>query len=198
MNDIRDNHSLFSFYRDRISTGEDYCILARAYNVLVDQIELIRLQMGSNHELRKQFPSSQRLDLSLPENHQSFIPLSSFLEHYRTNPFLQLFENSSLDEIQSSYKNTLARQFIFPSNQRAALINGTIPCLIRSDQRLWIPTEVRTSNKINNDQRLFFNMILLNRNLWKQLLTKKKIWYFKEMTDQRENLKIEILFNNRI
>ncbi len=58
--------------------------------------------------------------------------------------FVQLFETSSLDEIEFDDKSNVARQFIIITKRQGGLVNNNIPCLIISQidhQIIWIPNE---------------------------------------------------------
>jgi hypothetical protein len=79
------------------------------------------------------------------------------------------------------------------TKRKGGLINNNIPCLIIS-QIIWIPSEIRTQRIMTNDERFYLNIILLYHGLWKNILTKKKQWYLKEIDgNDKENINIELL-----
>jgi hypothetical protein len=130
-----------------------------------------------------------------------FISLERLLERFqcRSGPtrFVQLFESSSLDEIRGNYKNNMARQFIVGSMRQAALINGTIACLIVAGRHMSIPSESPTARRMTDDERLLLNMALLYRGLHRQLLTRNKHWYLADRIDQQENVRLERVFQQQ-
>jgi hypothetical protein len=168
----------------------------RAYAIVIEQAQLNYdwniIRRGRNNDLSKFLPSAKKnFYEQLP-----FLPLHVFLKKDFNFQFVQIFQTSSLDEIESNYKNNVARQFIMVTNRQGGLVNDTIPCLI-STQIIWIPSETKTQRIMTNDERLYLNIILLYHGLWKNTLTKKKQWYLKEIDgNDKENVNIEIIFDN--
>ncbi|CAF4434192.1 unnamed protein product [Rotaria sp. Silwood2] len=161
------------------------------------------IRRGRNNDLSKVLPSSKSLDRNLFQEFP-FLPLPVLL-HSLLNKnsnlnlqFVQLFETSSLNEIELNYKNNVGRQFIMATKRQGGLVNHNIPCLIYLQfdrQIIWIPSETKTQRIMNNDERLYLNMIVLYHGFWKNILTKKKQWYLKEINNNdKENMNIEILF----
>jgi hypothetical protein len=181
-------------YRDENSS------MYRSYTIVIEQAQsnydwnIIR--RGRNNNLLKYLPSAKRMKENFYEQF-SFLPLHLLLKKDSTVQFVQLFETSSLDEIETNYKNHVGREFILTPKRQGGLVNGTIPCLILTQfdqQIIWIPSETKTRRIMSNDERLYLNMILLYHGLWKNILTKKKQWYLKEV--DKENVNIEIFFDN--
>jgi hypothetical protein len=168
-----------------------------AYNIVIQQAQLNyewnRIRHGRTNDLSKMLPSMKEMGGSICEI-LPFLPLQSLLLNKGSNfQFIQLFETSSLDEIELNYKNNVGRQFIMATKRQGGLTNNNIPCLIIS-QIIWIPSETRTRRIMTNDERLYLNIILLYHGLWKNLLTKKKQWYLKEINgNDKENIHVELL-----
>jgi hypothetical protein len=185
-----------------ISYSDQNSPMYRAYNVIIQQAqtnyEWNRIRHGRNNDLSKILPFAKGMEEILP-----FLPLQSLLHLFQNKDsklnlqFVQLFETSSLDEIEFNYKNNVARQFIMTIKRQGGLVNNNIPCLIIS-QIIWIPSETKTQRIMNNDERLYLNLILLYYGLWKNILTRKKQWYLKEIdTNDKENIHVEILSDIR-
>jgi hypothetical protein len=179
-------------------------IIFHLYNIVIQQAqtnsEWNRIRHGRNNDLSKFLPFSKGMEGNLCEV-LPFLQLQSFLHLFQNKDskinlqFVQLFETSSLDEIEFNYKNNIARQFIMTTKRQGGLVNNNIPCLIIS-QIIWIPTEIKTQRIMNNDERIYLNLILLYYGLWKNILTRKKQWYLKEIdTNDKENIHMEILEN---
>jgi hypothetical protein len=169
-----------------------YC----AYNVVIQQAQVNyewnKIRHGRANDLTKilSFAQGSNLCEIVP-----FLPLQSLLHLFlnKNLQFVQLFETSSLDEIELNYKTNVGRQFITATKRQGGLVNNNIPCLIIS-QIIWIPSETKTRRIMMNDERLYLNIILLYYGLWKNILTKKKQWYLKEIdSNDKENISIEIL-----
>ena len=179
------------------------------YSVIIEQVrsnyEWNTIYHGSNNDLSQVLPSRKTIEENLYEK-LPFIPLQTLLHLFLNKDsnlhiqFVQLFETASFNEIKLNYKNNIARQFIMSTKRQGGLVNGRIPCLIFSKfkQRIiWIPSETKTQRVMNNDERLYLNIILLYYGLWKNILTKTKQWYLKEIDSQhKENMNIEILLAN--
>lgn len=159
-----------------------------------------RILHGRNNDLSKNLPCSKGIEGNICEI-LPFLPLQTLLYHFLTKDlninlqFIQLFETSSLDDIELNYKTNVGRQFIMTTKRQGGLLNSNIPCLIIS-QIIWIPSEIKTQRIMTNDERIYINIILLYHGLWKNILTKKKQWYLKEMNSiDKENIHIELLSN---
>lgn len=205
LNDIRQNIQLPS--SDMISYSDQNSPMYCTYNIVIEQAqsnyEWNIIRNGRNNDLLKALPSIKRTDENL-FNELPFITLQTLLHFlfYKdsklTLQFVQIFETSSLNEIESNYKNNIGRQFIMGKKRQGGLINGNLPCLIYSQidrQIIWIPTETKTQRVMNNDERLFLNLILLYRGLWKDMFTRKRQWFLKEIDDHdKENINLETVF----
>jgi len=189
-----------------ISYSDQNSPMYRAYNLVMEQAQMNsewnRIRHGRNNDLSKMLPFAKGMEENFCEI-LSFLPLQSLLHLFLKKnsnlnlQFVQLFETSSLDEMELNYKNTVARQFIMGTKRQGGLVNNNIPCLIIS-QIIWIPSETKTRRIMNNDERLYLNLILLYNGLWKNILTKKKQWYLKEIdNNDKENIHVEILSDIR-
>jgi hypothetical protein len=207
LDDIRQN-----FVRplsDLISYRNQTSAMYRVYDIVIQQAqsnyEWNRIRHGcTTNDLLKFLPSGKGMERYFGEE-LPFLPLQTLL-HFFVNKssnlnlqFVQLFETSSLDEIELNYKNNVARQFIMATKRQVGFVNGNIPCLISSQlnhQIIWIPSETKTHRIMNHDERFYLNIILLYHGLWKYILTKKKQWYLKELNgNNKENINLEILFD---
>ncbi|CAF3498546.1 unnamed protein product [Rotaria sp. Silwood1] len=205
LHDIRQNIILPSSHM--ICYSDRHSSMYHTYSVVIEQAqsnyEWNIIRRGRNNDLSKVLPSTKSLDGNLFEE-LPFLPLKAFLHLFLNKnsnlnlQFVQLFETSSLNEIEFNYKNNVGRQFIMATKRRGGLVNGNIPCLICSQfdrQNIWIPSEMKTQRIMTNDERLYLNMILLYHGFWKNILTKKKQWYLKEINNNdKENVNVEILF----
>ncbi|UJR07788.1 hypothetical protein I4U23_012070 [Adineta vaga] len=192
-----------------ISYTNENSPMFRAYSLLIEQAQANyhwnTIHHGQKNALAKYLPSSKRMEENLSDK-LSFIPLQTMLHLFLTKQsnlhlqFVQLFETSSLQEIELNYKNNVARQFIMIGKRQSGLINNQIPCYIHSQFKqklISIPSEIPTQRLVTNDERLYLNMILLYNGLWKNLLTKHKQWYWKDIDENEQgNFQIEILFQN--
>ncbi|CAF1171383.1 unnamed protein product [Adineta steineri] len=207
LNDIRQTNIPLSSYMIYYSNRES--AIYRSYTIVIEQAqsnyEWNIIRHGRNNDLLKYLPGKKRIEEHLSDDNIPFISLQTFLHLFLNKKsniniqFVQLFETSSLDEIEFNYKNNVARQFIMITKRQGGFINGNIPCLIfpqLNQPIIWIPSETKTQRKMTNDERLYLNIILLYYGLWKKLLTRKKQWYLKEIDgNDKENLNLEILFN---
>jgi hypothetical protein len=206
LDDIRQKYIPLSSYM--ISYSDQNSPMYRAYSVVIEQAqsnyEWNIIHRGRNNDLSKFLPSAKKIEGNLCEE-LPFLPLQTLL-HLFVNKnsnlnfqFVQLFETSSLDEIELNYKNNVGRQFIMATKRQVGFVNGNIPCLISSQlnhQIIWIPSETKTHRIMNHDERFYLNIILLYHGLWKYILTKKKQWYLKELNgNNKENINLEILFD---
>ncbi len=199
LDDIRQN-----FVRplaDLISYCDQTSAMSRAYNIVLQQAQLNYAWARMRHDLSKFIPSGKEMERYFGEK-LPFLPLQTLLHLFLTKnsnlnlQFVQLFENSSFNEIELNYKTNLARQFIITSKRQGGLLNNKIPCLINS-QIIWIPNETKTRRIMTNDERIYLNIILLYHGLWKYMLTRKKQWYLKEINEnEKENIHLEILQQN--
>lgn len=179
------------------SVHDDQSSLSTAYQIVVEQAQANAqwnvIHHGRHNSMEKIFPSPQRTD-----DEPRFLSLHTLLHRYwKKHPaelFIQLFESSAMDDIRANYKDSIARQFIRARKRRAGLINGSTPCLVEVNGQMWMADLMRTSRTMNDDERLFLNMILLSRGSSKGLLSKQKHWYLRQITDEQENLHLELLF----
>jgi hypothetical protein len=208
LDDIRQN-----FVRplsDLISYRNETSAMYRAYDIVIQQAqsnyEWNRIRHGcTTNDLLKFLPSGKGMERYFGEE-LPFLPLQTLLHLFLTKnsnlnlQFVQLFETSSIDEIELNYKTNLARQFIMTTKRQGGLINNKIPCLISSQidrEIIWIPNEIKTRRIMTNDERIYLNIILLYHGLWKYMLTRKKQWYLKEIDgNDKENIHLEILQRN--
>ncbi|CAF1165901.1 unnamed protein product [Rotaria sordida] len=205
LDDIRQNLIVPSSYM--ISYSDRNSPMYHTYIVVIEQAqsnyEWNRIRRGHNNDLSKVLPSAKSLDRNLFDEFP-FLSLQVLLHLFLNKnsnlnlQFVQLFETSSLNEIELNYKNNLDRQFIMATKRQGGIVYNNIPCLIYSKfdrQIIWIPTETKTKRIMSNDERLYLNMILLYHGFWKNLLTKKKQWYLKEFNNNdKENTNVKILF----
>lgn len=178
----------------------------RAYSLLTEHT-LTNSQWNAilhdrTRDLAKYLPSGKRMEENLRKD-LAFVRLQTVLHLFLTKSFnlrlqfVQLFEIPSVEEIEMNYKTSVARQFILIGKRQSGLVDNQTPCLIYSENNreiVSIPSEFVTQRPISNDERLYLNTILLYNGLWKNILTKKKQWYWKEISDdEKENFNIEIL-----
>lgn len=203
-NDIRTNGLCPAFVPSELSFNDEHSSMSHAYSIILEQAQSIidwnTIEHGVKNELAKALPICQRID----DEDVSFVRLSTLLNFYSSRnsplPFVQLFERSSVKEIQTDYKNQLARQFILSAKRQGGFVEGHMPCLVSSQLNhsvLWTPNEVKCRRTMNNDERLFLNMLLLYRGSWKHLLTKTQQWYLKETDHDQENFPVEIFSMHR-
>ncbi|CAF1104193.1 unnamed protein product [Adineta ricciae] len=178
----------------------------RAYSILTEHAQTNSQWSAIHHDrtrdLAKYLPSGKRMDENLCKE-LAFVRLQTVLHLFLTKSFnlrlqfVQLFETPSLKDIEMNYKTSVARQFILIGKRRSGLVDNQTPCVIYSENNreiVSIPSELATQRSISDDERLYLNMILLYNGLWKNVLTKKKQWYWKEIgDDEKENFNIEIL-----
>ena len=180
------------------SLHDDQFTLSNAYRIVVEQAQ-VNAQWNLHHHgrhnsLEKVFPCPKRTD-----DDPRFLSLETLLHRYwKKSPaqlFLQLFESSAAEEIRANYKDSIARQFIRARKRRAGMINESTPCLLDYTGQIWIADTARTARTMNDDERLLLNMVLLYRGSTKGLLTKQKQWYLREITEEQENIQLEVLLN---
>ena len=209
LQDLRQHlHSSSSLLFDQtIPITDQYSSLVHAYNVVVEQAQANLMRHGRRNELSKCLPAPDFISDNDSDDAKGrsslFVPLeavrSAYEQRHRQHLFIQLFETASIEEIQTEYKSTLARQFILASKRRGGLVHRNVPCLLSTgEQQLWIPSTISTRRRMTEDERLFLNLILLYRGWWKQCLSKKKSpWFLKQVTHDQENLHLHILFDNQ-
>lgn len=195
---------------DFITYSESTSPMSRAYDTVIQQAqsnyEWNRIRHGRANDLLKFLPSGKEMQGCFGEE-VPFLSLQSLLQLFLTKDstlnlqFVQLFETSALDEIESNYKNNVARQFIMTGKRHGGLVNDKTPCLISSHmggQIICIPNETKTRRMMTNDERLYLNLILLYHGLWRHTLTRQKQWYLKEINaNDKENIQLEILRGNK-
>ncbi|CAF3080657.1 unnamed protein product [Rotaria socialis] len=205
LDDIRQNFMLPT--TDMVSYSDRNSPMYHTYSVVLEQAqsnyEWNVIRRGPNHDLSKVLSFAKKMSEKLNEE-IPFLPLEILLHLFLNKNsnvnlrFVQLFETSSLNEIDLNYKNNVGRQFITGIKRQGGLVNGNIPCLIFSqfDRRIvWIPSETKTDRIMTNDERLYLNMILIYHGCWKDILTKKKQWFLKEIDrNDKENINIQLFF----
>lgn len=198
LNDIRQN-----FVRplsDLITFSKPSSPMARLYEIVLEQtrsnFEWNRIRHGRTNDFNKILPSGK----DYPTDELPFLPLQRLLHLFLAKDgrfnlqFVQLFESSTYEEIESNYQNNVAQQFIMTRQRYGGLINDKTPCLIHHSSILWIPSERKTNRMMTNDERMYLNVILLYNGLWKNLLARKKSWFLKEINgNDKENIQLEIL-----
>ena len=173
--------------------------MTRLYEIVLEQarsnFEWNRIRHGRNNDFVKILPSGK--DYSMDD--LPFLPLQRLLHLFLTKDsqfnlqFVQLFESSNFEELESNYQNNVAQQFIMTRQRYGGLINDKTPCLINSSI-LWIPSERKTNRTMTNDERLYLNVVLLYNGLGKNLLARKTSWFLKQINDnEKENIQLEIL-----
>jgi hypothetical protein len=196
---VNDVHSTFLndsiLTRTVAFTPEERTALLHAYQLIATRAQLhCQSKQQRYAHLNKYLPSPT----INTDGNDRFVRLSTLNDCYRDKighwPFIQVFETSSLDEIQMEYKNKMAQQMILGSKQQGGLLNGRIPYLSDVDGQLWIATSTQTHRQMNTDERILLNMMLLYRGYGNDLLTKKKLTFIKSIDDDRENLQIDLLF----
>jgi len=201
-NDLRQHLYSLSLLKETISLNDQYSSIVRAYNVVVEQAQTNLLRYGRRNDLSKYLPEPNLISENENDRSAHFVTLetirSVYQQRHRQHLFIQLFENASIEEIQNEYKTNLARQFIFGSKRKGGLIHRNVPCLLSTNgKQLWIPSNILTRRRMTQDERLFLNLMLLYRGWWKDCLSKKKCWFLKEMINEQENLRLQILFDNQ-
>ena len=198
LNDIQQNFTLP--LTDMITYVDQTSTMYRSYTTVMQQAQVnFELNRKQTNELRKYLPQYRQDIGEIP-----FLSLQMLLHLFlRKNSnlnlqFVQLFENCSLNEIELNYKSNVARQFIMSDQQRqGGLINNQIPCLIlmkNNCQQILIATETKTRRLMSNDERFYFNVILIYNGLAKKCLIRKKQWYLKPVDgNEKESIRIELL-----
>jgi hypothetical protein len=192
--DIPSNLLSTSLLISSTSLHDDQSSLSTAYQIVVEQAQANAqwnvIHHGRHNSMEKIFACPKPSD-----DEPRFLSLHTLLHRYwKKHPgelFIQLFESSAFEEIRANYKDTIARQFIRARTRRAGLINGCTPCLLEVNGHIWIADRMRTTRPMNDDERLFLNMILLSRGSSKGLLSKQKHWYLRQITEEQENLQLE-------